>query len=465
MLDEIQRCPALLSWLQGLVDERRRMGDFVLTGSRQFELAHGLTQTLAGRVGRLELLLPLSAGELRQAGRLPASLEELLWCGGYPPLYDRPVEPTDWLPAYVATYVERDVRQWLEVRDLTLFQRFVRMCAARTGQPLNLTALAADCGVSATTARQWLSVLEASYLVLRLPPYHQNIGKRLVKTPKLYFLDAGLAAWLAGIRAPAQLHTHALRGALFETWVVSEVVKAFAHCGRSTPLFFWHDSTGLEVDLVWETADGLQGAEITWRPDRSWTDLARYPGRPQFSDATAANRTSNWRTTAARISSNSKASSASLPSTTVSEKLSSRSCNSSVGGISSRPLGVRRANRKRRRNASSRTWPAAVVPTTTRSRWSCSTCNTTSAAGAGPGPGADGTKVSSTPTPAAWSWARRLSSTSESAAACSRSVRNAKRRPVPRSWKPQPARAVAAKAPTASPRIQARRVATLRPPR
>lgn len=410
MLDEIQRCPALLSWLQGLVDERRRMGDFVLTGSRQFELAHGLTQTLAGRVGRLELLLPLSAGELRQAGRLPASLEELLWRGGYPPLYDRPVEPTDWLPAYVATYVERDVRQWLEVRDLTLFQRFVRMCAARTGQPLNLTAL-------------------------------------------------------AGIRAPAQLHTHALRGALFETWVVSEVVKAFAHRGRSTPLFFWRDSTGLEVDLVWETADGLQGAEITWRPDRSWTDLARYPGRPQFSDATAANRTSNWRTTAARISSNSKASSASLPSTTVSEKLSSRSCNSSVGGISSRPLGVRRANRKRRRNASSRTWPAAVVPTTTRSRWSCSTCNTTSAAGAGPGPGADGTKVSSTPTPAAWSWARRLSSTSESAAACSRSVRNAKRRPVPRSWKPQPARAVAAKAPTASPRIQARRVATLRPPR
>ena len=261
VLDEIQRCPALLSWLQGLVDERRRMGDFVLTGSQQFELAHGLTQTLAGRVGRLELL-PLSAGELRQADRLPASLEDLLWRGGYPPLYDRPLEPTDWLPAYVATYVERDVRQLLGVRDLTLFQRFVRMCAARTGQLLNLTALAADCGVSATTARQWLSVLEASYLVLRLPPYHQNIGKRLVKTPKLYFLDVGLAAWLAGIRAPAQLHTHALRGALFETWVVSEVVKAFAHRGRSTPLFFWRDSTGLEVDLVWESADGLQGVEI-----------------------------------------------------------------------------------------------------------------------------------------------------------------------------------------------------------
>jgi uncharacterized protein len=261
VLDEVQRCPALLSWLQGVVDERRRMGDFVLTGSQQFGLLSGIGQSLAGRVGRVELL-PLSGSELGEAGLLPSSVEALLFSGGYPALYDRDLRPTDWFPNYVATYLERDVRQLLAVRDLTQFQRFVRMCAARSGQLLNLAALGADCGISAVTAREWLSVLEASYLVVRLPPFHRNFGKRLVKTPKLYFLDVGLMAWLLGIRDAAAVETHAVRGALFETWVVSEWVKARFNDGAPADLYFWRDNVGHEVDLLFETAGRMQAVEI-----------------------------------------------------------------------------------------------------------------------------------------------------------------------------------------------------------
>lgn len=261
ILDEAQRCPALLSWIQGLVDARGRMGDFILTGSAQFDLLSGVTQSLAGRVGRVELL-PFSAGELAAVNRQPDSLETLLWQGGYPALYDRELSPTDWFPNYVATYLERDVRQLIAIRDLTQFQRFVRMCAARSGQMLNLTALGADCGVSAVTAREWLSVLEASYLAIRLPPYHRNFGKRLVKTPKLYFLDAGLMGWLLGIRDPASLETHASRGALFETWVVSELVKQRLNAGQPADLYFWRDHVGHEVDVLYETPQGLQAVEI-----------------------------------------------------------------------------------------------------------------------------------------------------------------------------------------------------------
>ena len=260
VLDEVQRCPALLSWLQTWVDERQRMGDFVLTGSAQFDLMAGITQSLAGRVGRVELL-PLSGAELGNE-RLGADLDTLLLTGCYPTLYDRDVRPEDWFPNYVSTYLERDVRQLLAVRDLTQFQRFVRMCAARSGQLLNLAALGADCGVSAVTARQWLSVLETSYLVMQLQPYHSNFGKRLTKTPKLYFLDVGLMAWLLGLRDTTTLATHAARGALFETWVVSELVKQRFNAGQRAELFFWRDNTGHEVDVVYETPQGLQGVEI-----------------------------------------------------------------------------------------------------------------------------------------------------------------------------------------------------------
>ncbi len=235
ILDEVQRCPGLLSWLQGIVDERGRMGDFILTGSAQFEFVSSLTQSLAGRIGRVELL-PLSAGELAAAALLP-DLDTLLWQGSYPALYDRELRADDWFANYVNTYVERDVRQLLAVRDLTQFQRFLRMCAARSGQLLNLTALGADCGISAITAREWLSVLEASYLVVRLQPYHRNFGKRLVKTPKLYFLDSGLMAWLLGIHSADALAIHAQRGHLFESFVISEFFKQRYNAGRPLELY------------------------------------------------------------------------------------------------------------------------------------------------------------------------------------------------------------------------------------
>ncbi|MEI6733589.1 MAG: ATP-binding protein [Comamonadaceae bacterium] len=287
VLDEVQRCPALLSWLQQLVDERGRMGDFILTGSAQFDLMAGITQSLAGRVGRIELL-PLSGAELGAQG-LPGTLDALLLKGGYPALYDRTLASGDWFPNYVATYLERDVRQLLAVQDLSQFHRFVRMCAARSGQLLNLATLGADCGISAVTARKWLSVLEASYLVLRLPPYHRNFGKRLVKTPKLYFLDVGLMAWLLGIRELATVETHPARGALFETWVVSELVKWRFNTGQSADLFFWRDNVGQEVDVVLETAQGLQAIEIksgaTFASDwpqaaRKWASLVDTPTLP-----------------------------------------------------------------------------------------------------------------------------------------------------------------------------------------
>lgn len=261
ILDEVQRCPALLSWLQTLVDERGVMGDFVLTGSAQFELIAGITQSLAGRVGRIELL-PLSTEELKAANKLPKDLNTMLLQGGYPSLYDRDVSPQDWFGNYIATYIERDVRQLIAVRDLSQFQRFVKMCAARSGQLLNLTSLGADCGLSANTAREWLSVLEASYLVTRLQPHHQNFGKRLIKSPKLYFLDVGLMAWLLGIRDANTLDTHAARGALFETFVVSELIKQRFNQGQASDLYFWRDSAGHEVDVLLETPTGLQAIEI-----------------------------------------------------------------------------------------------------------------------------------------------------------------------------------------------------------
>lgn len=261
VLDEVQRCPQLLSWLQGLVDDRGIMGDFVLTGSAQFSLIENITQTLAGRVGRVELL-PLSAHELAMANKLPDTLTQMLFQGNYPALYNRPVSPQDWFSNYVTTYVERDVRQLIAVRDLGQFQTFVKMCAARTGQLLNLASLGADCGVSATTAKQWLTVLETSYIVTLLRPHFQNFGKRLVKTPKLYFLDSGLAAWLLGIRDAQTLETHSARGTIFETWVVSELYKHRLNAGVAPDLYFWRDSSGNEIDLISEMPQGLQPIEI-----------------------------------------------------------------------------------------------------------------------------------------------------------------------------------------------------------
>ena len=196
IFDEAQRWPELFSWLQGLVDDDRRNGRFVLTGSQQFGLHAGVTQSLAGRVGMAQLL-PLALGEYPESAI--SSLDTVLLTGCYPALVTGAVPAQDWFPSYVATYVERDVRQLIQALNLSTFQRFLNLCAARTGQLLNLAALASETGISEATARSWLSVLEASFLVMRLAPYHRNFGKRLVKSPKLYFVDVGLACWLLGI--------------------------------------------------------------------------------------------------------------------------------------------------------------------------------------------------------------------------------------------------------------------------
>ena len=276
IIDEVQRCPELFSYLQGWVDERRRMGDFVLTGSQQFGLLSKITQSLAGRVGLVHLL-PFSQSELAGAGMAATSVDVALWQGAYPALYDRGLSPEDWFPNYVATYVERDVRQLLAVRELGLFQRFLKMCAARCGQLLNLSSLAADCGISHVTARQWLTVLEASYIVRLLAPYHRNFGKRLVKTPKLYFLDVGLAAWLLGIRDASTIATHAMRGALFETFVIGEFIKQRNNAGQPAELYFWRDNVGHEIDLLFETGSRLQPVEIKSGMTFSygWLDAAK----------------------------------------------------------------------------------------------------------------------------------------------------------------------------------------------
>ena len=258
--------------------------------AQQFGLLSGISQSLAGRVGMVRLL-PFSMVELADASLLPENLDTLLHQGCYPPLYDRAVSPGDWFAGYVATYVERDVRQLVNVRDLSAFQRFLRMCAARSGQLLNLSSLASDCGITHNTASAWLSVLEASYVVHLLRPHHRNFNKRLVKAPKLYFCDAGLAAWLMGIREPHEVTFHAQRGNLFETLIVAEFLKRCWNDGMDSNLFFWRDSKGLEIDLIVEEGERLTPVEIksgaTIADDfrdnlKKWSGLAGDPDLPSW---------------------------------------------------------------------------------------------------------------------------------------------------------------------------------------
>lgn len=262
ILDEVQRAPELFSYLQGVVDADRRMGRFILTGSSQFELIESITQSLAGRASMLTLL-PFSLAELQAVGRAPTSVDALLHAGLFPPVHDRPVEPTVWLQDYIGTYLERDVRQILNIQDLATFQRFVQLCAGRIGQLLNVSSLAADTGITRITADSWLSVLQASHLVFLVRPWFTNLNKRLIKTPKLYFCDPGLAAWFLGVRTPAHITAHPQRGALFENWVMTELLKAQTHRGIKPSLHFLRDKEGHEIDALIETApDTFHSIEI-----------------------------------------------------------------------------------------------------------------------------------------------------------------------------------------------------------
>ena len=255
VIDEVQHAPGLLSYLQTEVDSRPVAGRFVLTGSQHFAHAAGIAQSLAGRTAVLHLLPP-SWAELNRFPRVPSALLGTLVAGAFPAIHDRGVPPERWLADYFATYVQRDVRQVLNVGDLTAFTVFARLCAGRTGQELNLSSLASDAGVSHPTARSWLSVLEASWLVFRVPAWHRNAAKRWVKAPKLHWIDTGLACHLLGIRSEEQLAHHPQRGAIFETWVASEIAKFHLNRGVEPRLFHARAARGSEVDLVIE--DGVR---------------------------------------------------------------------------------------------------------------------------------------------------------------------------------------------------------------
>jgi len=292
VFDEIQRVPDLLSYIQGIVDVKDSPGRFILTGSQQFHLTAKISQTLAGRTAIVHLL-PFSLDELsRVPSRDPWKLDVLpekkekpvfdigtmLYRGFYPRIHDKGLNPQDWLAGYYQTYVERDVRDVSNIGNLEIFQRFVRLCAGRTGQILNLSSLAADCGISHTTARQWISILQAGFIIHLLPPHFANFSKRLIKSPKLYFLDTGLLCYLLRIREPGDVTGHAMRGALFETYVIAELFKAFSHRGESPPLYFWRDRTGHEVDVVIDSGKKLIPVEIKSGEtiNRSFFDGLRY---------------------------------------------------------------------------------------------------------------------------------------------------------------------------------------------
>lgn len=263
ILDEVQNIPDLLSYLQVQIDASPAMGRWILTGSQQLELGRGISQSLAGRVAQVELH-PLSYAEMKAATVAPVTLAEAVLRGGYPALYDaqRSVDPTQWLEDYLSTFVNRDIRQIIEVKNRTAFDRFVRLCAARTGQLLNASELGRDCGVDNKTATAWLSVLEACYLIRLLHPFARNFGKRLVKSPKLHFIDTGIACRLLHITDVDQLVRHHQWGALVETWCVSEAIKARLNKGLRANAWYWRSSDGLEIDLVFEAGTSLYPMEI-----------------------------------------------------------------------------------------------------------------------------------------------------------------------------------------------------------
>jgi uncharacterized protein len=260
IIDEIQKVPELFSYIQGIADANNTPGAFYLSGSENFLLMEKVSQSLAGRTAILHLL-PLSAAELGLTGD-SADSATLIHNGGYPRLWDSKIDPVDFFPSYIATYLERDVRSIAAIHDLTRFQRFIKLCAARTGQEINLSSLALDAGVNYNTISSWISVLETSFIIFRLPPYHNNFRKRLIRNSKLYFHDTGLVCNLLGIRNREDLDLHSLKGALFENFVLSETYKTYSHRGLQPPLYFWRDQGGHEIDLLIEQGQGLTAVEI-----------------------------------------------------------------------------------------------------------------------------------------------------------------------------------------------------------
>jgi predicted AAA+ superfamily ATPase len=260
IFDEAQKVPELFSYLQEVGDQGQ-MGRYILTGSQNFLLHRHIAQSLAGRIA-LFSIYPFSLTELKRASLGFEQPEEYLFTGMYPPVYDRAIPPASWYPNYIQTYIERDIRDLTQISQLSEFQVFVKLCAGRVGQPLNLSSLGRDCGVTHNTARAWLSLLETSYIVFLLRPYYRNFNKRLIKAPKLYFYDVGLAASLLGVQSVEQMRVHYLRGELFENFVISEYQKRKANFQMGVEYFFWKDQMGREIDLLAESALDISAIEI-----------------------------------------------------------------------------------------------------------------------------------------------------------------------------------------------------------
>jgi len=261
IIDEAQLVPVLFSYLQTHTDVQAKEGMYLLAGSQNFLLMESITQSLAGRTAVLKLL-PFSRSELETGNVRKKNVDEEIFTGSYPRIYDKDIAPTDFYPYYIQTYIERDVRQLKHIGDLNKFIFFLKMCAGRIGQLLNFSSLANECGIALSTAQSWISVLEASYIVYLLRPDHNNYSKRLVKTPKIYFYDTGLACSLLNIIQTEQIATHFLRGSLFENLVINEFIKKNLNVGHEPQLSFWRDKTGNEVDLLEQTGGIQVGYEI-----------------------------------------------------------------------------------------------------------------------------------------------------------------------------------------------------------
>lgn len=261
IIDEIQQVPELLSYLQTHIDSVNESGMYVLTGSHNLLLMQSISQSLAGRTALLSLA-PFSVAELRSENLVPQTTNEMLFKGSFPRIYDKQIEATDFYPSYIKTYIDRDVRILRNINDYSAFTRFLKLCAGRCSQILNVTALAEDAGITRKTAEAWLSVLEASYIIYLLKPYYKNFGKRIIKNPKMYFYDTGLVSSLLGITSAEQIENFYMRGALFENFVVSELLKRRLFAGKTDELYFWRDSNGIEIDVIEEDNLEIKAYEI-----------------------------------------------------------------------------------------------------------------------------------------------------------------------------------------------------------
>ena len=261
VIDEIQNAPDLTSYIQGIVDEDPEPGRYIVTGSQHFGLTRTVNQSLAGRAAIIHLL-PLSLDETVAFEFGHDDLWQVIFRGGYPAIYERKPDPGFWLGNYLRTYIERDVRQVSDIGNLEAFSRFVVLAAGRTAQEVNFSSLGGDVGVSHNTIRAWTSVLEASFLVLRLPAWHRNLRKQLVKSPKLHFVDSGLVCHLLGIRSPDDLRHHPLRGAIFESWIASEIYKHRVHRGEHAGMYHFRQNRGLEIDLILQVSQTLIACEV-----------------------------------------------------------------------------------------------------------------------------------------------------------------------------------------------------------